>query len=107
MTSPEVLERRAATLRSAARRARTKARGLATHLDDLLERARDEELWKGPYPTRATGDLTRHQKRLDHLADELNADADLWVRRAAELEDQADEEREKQKREEEKEDGDG
>jgi len=90
VTDPDALEARAEQLRACARSARVKAGALATHLDSLEKSAKDDTLWRGPYPTTAAGTLAGYRALLRGAADLLNEDAEAWQARAGRLDRDAD-----------------
>lgn len=102
MADPTQLEQSAEQLRALARDARTKAGALATHLDGVVRTAGDDELWQGPYPRDAAGDLRAYQTLLVSAADLLGEDAAAWDAKARGLDADAAEAREEQRREREK-----
>ncbi|RLV49627.1 hypothetical protein D9V37_06825 [Nocardioides mangrovicus] len=85
MTSPEEMEQAADRLRACARTGREKAQALATQLDAVVTTSGDDGVWKGPYPTKATADLTADQQALGRAADLLRQDAAAWDRKADHL----------------------
>ncbi|MEV8569339.1 hypothetical protein AB0436_27775 [Streptomyces sp. NPDC051322] len=92
-TSAE-LKRRAETLRSAARRARTAAHGLGTYIDSEVKQAagtgKDRiRIWQGPFADSTTSTLQQRSRALRKMADDLVADAKRWDSEARHLDDRA------------------
>jgi hypothetical protein len=86
------LKKRAETLRSCAKRARTAAKGLHGFLDSEVRKATgsgDRLIWLGPFATDSTDTLLNRQKRLRKMADDLVTDAKRWETAAGHLEDRA------------------
>lgn len=98
MPTPEELEARADALRGYSRSARLKAQSLATHIDTLVKRCQDDDVWKGAYPDAAAADAAGFQRALGRSADLLGLDADAWEIRARRLDEQAEVLRAEQRR---------
>ncbi|WP_406068774.1 hypothetical protein OG372_12650 [Streptomyces sp. NBC_01020] len=88
------LKKRAETLRSAARRARTAAHGLGSYLDNEVKQAAGSgkdriTIWEGPYAELTTAKLQAHSRTLHTMASDLVADARRWDSEARNLDERA------------------
>ncbi|KIZ15419.1 hypothetical protein [Streptomyces natalensis] len=90
--APGELKKRAETLRSCARRARTAARAMGTFLDREVKQATgygDGLIWSGPYATNTIATLKQRKADLQRMAADLTADAGRWEKEAERLEERA------------------
>ncbi|MFE2379456.1 hypothetical protein [Streptomyces sp. NPDC059398] len=92
--TPAELKKRAETLRSAARRARTAAHGLGSYLDKEAKKAAGRgkgrtEIWRGPYAESTTAKLQLHSRTLHTMANDLVADSRRWDGEARNLDERA------------------
>ncbi|WP_328320734.1 hypothetical protein [Streptomyces sp. NBC_00388] len=89
--TPEQLKKRAGDLRACARKARTLAKKLGPHLDGAAKKARqaDPPLWRGPFATQSTRQITNRKVTLGQMASALMHDAGRWDTEADRLDDEA------------------
>ncbi|MFF4220638.1 hypothetical protein [Streptomyces nondiastaticus] len=94
------MKKRADDLRACARQARLLAQRLGPYLDSPAKQAQQSEpaIWKGPYATSATAQISDRQGKLNRMASALMSDAGRWEAEARRLDEQAaDEDKKKNK----------
>ncbi|MCQ8769203.1 hypothetical protein [Streptomyces telluris] len=85
------MKKRAGDLRECARQARTLAKRLGPYLDSSAKQAQQSApaIWKGPYATSATAQISDRKGKLNRMADALMNDAARWEAEARRLDEQA------------------